>query len=54
MSYYGIGSCAEIGIIKSAIKEAILEGKIENTFEDASREMIAQANHLGLVPVSTK
>jgi poly(A) polymerase len=54
MSYYGIGPCAAIGIIKSAIKEAILEGKIENNFEDASNEMIAQANQLGLVPVSTK
>jgi putative nucleotidyltransferase with HDIG domain len=54
MSYYGIGPCAAIGIIKSAIKEAILEGKIENTFEDASNEMIAQANQLGLVPVSSK
>jgi poly(A) polymerase len=54
MSYYGIGPCAAIGIIKSAIKEAILEGKIENTFEEASNEMIAQANQLGLVPVSSK
>lgn len=54
MSFYGIGPCAEIGIIKSAIKEAILEGKIENTFEDASNEMIAVANRLGLIPVSAK
>jgi hypothetical protein len=54
MSYYGIGPCAEIGIIKSAIKEAILEGKIENTFEEAEQEMIRLANNLGLVPVTTK
>jgi ketosteroid isomerase-like protein len=39
---------------KSAIKEAILEGKIENTFEDAVQEMILLANNLGLVPVTTK
>jgi len=54
MAYYGIGPCAEIGLIKSAIKEAILEGKIENTFEDAVQEMILLANNLGLVPVTTK
>jgi hypothetical protein len=54
MAYYGIGPCAEIGLIKSAIKEAILEGKIENTFEDAAQEMILLANNLGLVPVTTK
>ena len=39
---------------KSAIKEAILEGKIENTFEEAEQEMIALANNLGLVPVTSK
>jgi hypothetical protein len=54
MSYYGIGPCAEIGIIKSAIKEAILEGKIQNTFEEAEQEMIGLANNLGLVPVTSK
>src|SRR5690606_23749873 len=30
MATYGIGPCHEIGLIKNAIKEAILDGKIEN------------------------
>jgi len=54
MKYYGIGPCEAIGIIKSNIKEAILEGKIQNTFTDAENEMILIGNTLGLTPVSRK
>ncbi len=52
MKYYGIGPCSEIGILKSNIKEAILEGKIQNTFEEAEKEMIYLGDQLGLVPAS--
>ena len=54
MKYYGIGPCEAIGIIKSNIKEAILDGKIKNTFEEAEKEMIIIGNTLGLTPISRK
>lgn len=49
MKTFGIAPCSEIGWIKSHIKEAILEGKIENTFEQAEQEMFLLANQLGMV-----
>jgi putative nucleotidyltransferase with HDIG domain len=48
MTTFGIGPQAEIGIIKSQIKEAILEGIISNDYEDAVKEMIRIGNELGL------
>lgn len=38
----------EIGIIKSAIKEAILEGEIHNNYEEAYQYMLAKGEELGL------
>ena len=48
MKTYGIEPCAEIGTIKSLIKEAILEGKIKNNFEEAKEEMLILGKSLGL------
>ncbi|MFN8153254.1 MAG: HD domain-containing protein [Bacteroidia bacterium] len=44
----------EIGIIKSAIREAILDGKIENDYPAAYEFMVQQAALLGLKPVGKK
>lgn len=52
MQFYGIGPCAEIGIIKSSIKEAILEGKIENSFDEAQKEMKELGKKLGLKSIN--
>ena len=49
MQTFGVGPCAEIGIIKSQIKESILEGTIPNDYEAAFSEMVRIGKELGLV-----
>ncbi len=49
MQTFGVGPCAEIGIIKSQIKESILEGTIPNDYEAAFLEMLRIGKELGLV-----
>jgi putative nucleotidyltransferase with HDIG domain len=49
MQTFGVGPCAEIGIIKSQIKESILEGTIPNDYEAAFSEMLRIGKELGLV-----
>lgn len=51
MSTFGIPAGREVGIIKNQIREAILEGEIRNTREDALQFMIEKAKQLGLNPV---
>jgi putative nucleotidyltransferase with HDIG domain len=53
MQTYQLEPCAEIGIIKAHIKEAILEGTIENSYEDAVSEMLKLGKELGLTVVKT-
>lgn len=48
METYGIGPGKEIGIIKEAVKEAILDGIIGNNFEEADSFMRTKAAELGL------
>ncbi len=48
MQTFGVGPCAEIGIIKSQIKESILEGTIPNEYEAAYAEMLRIGAELGL------
>lgn len=45
---YDLSPCEEIGIIKNKIKEAILEGEIENEFEAAYQYMLKVGESLGL------
>ena len=49
MDLYGIGPCNVIGEIKEYVKEAILDGKIGNNFEEADALMREKAAELGLV-----
>ena len=44
----------EIGEIKNAIREAILDGEIENTFESAHQFMLAKGRAMGLQPLNPK
>ena len=49
MEYYGIEPCNLIGQIKEYVKEAILDGKIENNFDQAFELMKEKGAELGLV-----
>ncbi len=52
MHTFGIGPCHEIGIIKDAIKDAILDGQIPNDRDAAWQMMLRLAKDLGLEPAS--
>ena len=51
MELFGISPCNTIGLLKETVKNAILDGEIENTFEAADALMRAKAAELGLFPV---
>lgn len=48
METFNLKPCKEIGVIKEAIKEAILEGEIPNEYEASYQFMLKKAEKLGL------
>jgi len=48
MDTFGIGPGREIGIIKDAIREAVLDGKVENTRQAAFDFMVSKGEEIGL------
>ena len=48
METFNIDPGPEVGIIKDAIKEAILEGEIHNDYEEAYAYMMKKAAEIGL------
>lgn len=52
MEKFGIAPSKEVGIIKDAIREAILDGVIPNAYEPAYEFMLQEAAKIGLKPVS--
>lgn len=50
MDTFALGSSPLVGVIKNAIKDAILDGVIPNTHEAAHAFMLEKANELGLSP----
>ena len=50
MAVFGLGAGKEVGLIKNAIREAILEGEITNNYEEALAFMMKKGRELGLSP----
>jgi putative nucleotidyltransferase with HDIG domain len=52
METFGLAAGREVGLIKNAIREAILEGEITNDYHEAFNFMLNQAKQMGLKPVN--
>lgn len=52
METFGLKPCREVGIIKDAIKEAILDGDIKNNYHEAYSYMLKKGSEIGLKPVT--
>lgn len=51
MEIFGLSAGKEVGLIKNAIREAILEGEITNTYDNALAFMLEKAKEFGLQPI---
>jgi len=52
MGTFNLKPCREVGLVKMAIREAILDGKISNDYDQAYAFMLKKGAELGLAPVS--
>ena len=48
MQMFGLPPCKEVGVLKNAIKDAILDGVIPNEYEPAEALLLEEAKKLGL------
>ncbi|WP_276363354.1 HD domain-containing protein [Daejeonella sp. H1SJ63] len=54
MQAFNLSAGRNVGIIKNQIREAILEGEIKNSRDEAYAYMLEKGKELGLVPVKAK
>lgn len=52
MEAFGLKPSAEVGVIKTAIREAILDGIIPNSYQPAFAFMLEEGKKLGLQPIN--
>lgn len=52
METFGLKPCKEVGEIKSILREAILEGHVSNTFDEAYAYMVNTGKNMGLTVVN--
>ena len=52
METFGLNPCRLVGDIKNAIKDAMLDGDIENSFDAAYDFMLRKGKELNLVPIN--
>ncbi len=54
MKVFGLGPSREVGLIKTEVREAILDCRIENTWESAYPFLLEVGERMGFVPISEK
>jgi hypothetical protein len=52
METFGLSPGKEVGLIKNAIREAILDGVVENNFEKVFVFMLEEGKRMGLEPLN--
>ena len=48
MELFGIGAGREIGVLKNALREAILDGEIKNAYNEGLEFIIKKGKEMGL------
>ena len=54
MKTFGLSPSKQVGILKDALKNAMLDGTIANTYQAAYDFMIEKAKTMGLTPLNPK